>query len=197
MNVKKQRMFYFVGMVLVIWSLFSMDIFTKMLAQKNFLLSFSHTNINQYASTSLPVFRLGGDQNWLEFSLTYVRNTGAAWGLFSSMDERFRPYFFNVITIIAMIVIGLVIRTTARSKTLARLALFLIFSGACGNFFDRVVLHYVVDWLHVRWNFFSWYYDFPVFNLADSCVTIGVSLLLIDMIVTEYKGKKRGSATIS
>lgn len=197
MKFNKKRMFYTFGVFLMIASLFSLDIFTKMLSQKYFLLDFSHIDINHYSSTSLPIFTLGGGQNWLDFSLTYVRNTGAAWGAFSTMDERFRPYFFNVVTIISMIIIGLVIRSTPRSKILARLALILIFSGACGNFFDRFVLHYVVDWLHVRWTIFSWYYDFPVFNLADSCVTIGVSLLLIDMIVSEYRGKKRGSTAIS
>lgn len=197
MKLTKNRLVYLLGFIFVVGSLFSMDIFTKMLAQKHFLVDFSHTDINQYVSTSLPVFKLGGDKNWLDFSLTYVRNTGAAWGMFSNMDERFRPYFFNTVTIIAMLVIILVIRTTPRSKLLSRLALFLIFSGACGNFFDRFFLHYVIDWLHVRWSVFSWYYDFPVFNIADSCVTIGVSLLLIDMFLSEYRGKKRGSTTIS
>lgn len=197
MLLNKRRLFYIFGVILVITSLFSLDIFTKILAQKYFLLSFSQTDINQYASTSLPVFTIGGNFNWFEFSLTYVRNTGAAWGMFSNMDERFRPYFFSIVTIIAMVIIGFVLRSTPRSKTLARLALIVILAGACGNFFDRFVLHYVVDWLHVRWTLFSWYYDFPVFNIADSCVTIGVGLLLIDIVVTELKGKKSGSTTIS
>ena len=121
--------------------------------------------------------------------------------------------FFYAITIIATLVILLYWRQTPVSHRLVRFALALIFSGAIGNFTDRFSLGYVIDFIDVRWlvplpftinlswNFFPdflgflnqnidtsfWQYNFPNFNWADSMVTIGVSLIIIDMIFFEKK----------
>jgi len=197
MTNNKYKFISFVAFFLIVFSLFSLDMMTKMEAQKNFLASYSPTNIHDYVSTSAPVFTVGTYKNWLDFSVTYVRNTGAAWGFLGNMDERYRPYFFNTITLLAMALIIVFFRQTPRSKLLARLGMIFIFSGACGNFFDRFVFHYVIDWIHVRWSLFSWYYDFPVFNIADSCVTTGVGLLIIDMFSSGPKRNKDATTTIS
>ena len=122
------------------------------------------------------------------------------------MDDRVRVPFFYAITIIATLVILLYWRQTPVSHRLVRFALALIFSGAIGNFTDRFSLGYVIDFIDVRWliplpfainlswdffpsflgflnqniNISAWQYNFPNFNWADSMVTIGVSLIIID-----------------
>ncbi|MEN9835542.1 MAG: hypothetical protein RL011_1735, partial [Pseudomonadota bacterium] len=82
-------------------------------------------------------------------------------------------------------IILLYLRSTPVHHRLAIFSLSLILSGAIGNFLDRVRFGYVIDWIDVRWNLAGWRYDFPNFNFADSCITVGVSLLLIDMLFFE------------
>ncbi len=102
------------------------------------------------------------------FYLTFVHNEGAAWGMLSGKME-----LFFVITIVVLVVIGYILFTTDRKKTLLRIALVVILGGTLGNFYDRVVFGYVRDFL----NFYPLGYDFPVFNVADSALTIGYVLL--------------------
>ena len=123
------------------------------------------------------------------FNFSYVRNPGAAWGFLSGMDEKIRVPFFHVVTILCILFILLYIITIPISHRLARLALVLVFSGAIGNFIDRVTLHYVIDWIDVRWNIFGWYYAFPNFNWADMCITVGASLFFFDAIYLDRKRK--------
>ena len=73
---------------------------------------------------------------------------------------------------------------------MSRLGIAFIFSGAAGNFIDRVWLHYVIDWVHFKWNLLGWQYDYPVFNVADSAVTLGVILLIFDSIIEEIRNRK-------
>lgn len=115
------------------------------------------------------------------FYLTYVQNTGAGFSLF----EGFGMTFFAIVTIVALILIGYIYFMVNDYRY--QLALALVFSGAIGNFIDRLVLGYVRD-------FFSFYIfgsPFPVFNVADICITIGFAILLIIYIYDEYKEKKR------
>ena len=102
------------------------------------------------------------------FYLTFVYNEGAAWGMLSGKME-----LFFVITIVVLVVIGYILFTTDRKKTLLRIALVVILGGTLGNFYDRIVFGYVRDFL----NFYPLGYDFPVFNVADSALTIGYILL--------------------
>ena len=102
------------------------------------------------------------------FYLTFVHNYGAAWGMLSGKME-----LFFVITIVVLVVIGYILFTTDHKKTLLRIALVVILGGTLGNFYDRVVFGYVRDFL----NFYPLGYDFPVFNVADSALTIGYVLL--------------------
>ena len=115
------------------------------------------------------------------FYLTYVQNTGAGFSLF----EGFGMTFFAIVTIVALILIGYIYFMVNDYRY--QLALALVFSGAIGNFIDRLVLGYVRD-------FFIIYIlrsPFPVFNVADICITIGFAILLIIYIYDEYKEKKR------
>lgn len=173
--------FLFCGMVL-------MDQGTKFLAEKNYMLESTAHNIHDYFASSKNIFHIGGD-SWLNFSLTYVRNTGAAWGLLGNLPENIRPYFFYILTAVAMIFIVYLFFKTSPSNFITRLGIVLIFSGAMGNYIDRVWLHYVIDWIHFNWNLFFWQFDFPVFNIADCCVTSGVILLILEILVSEIKLK--------
>ena len=99
------------------------------------------------------------------FSLTYVENVGAAYGIFEGAR-----WFLIGITVIVTVGIVIYYRRLPKTKPYnkARFALLLITAGALGNFIDRVRNGYVVDFLQAR------FIDFPVFNIADSCVVIGV-----------------------
>lgn len=115
------------------------------------------------------------------FYLTYVQNTGAGFSMF----EGFGMGFFGILTIIALVVILYLYFTASDYRY--QLALTLVFSGAIGNFIDRMIFGYVRD-------FFSVYIfgsPFPVFNIADICITVGFGALLICYCYDEYKEKKR------
>ena len=114
------------------------------------------------------------------FRLLYVRNTGAAWSLFAGSGMT----FFYVITIVALIVLFLFYRACEERDVWNRIALALMMSGALGNLIDRICFQYVRDFLH--FNFFG--YDFPVFNIADSVLCIGVFLIIVAFVLEERRG---------
>lgn len=115
------------------------------------------------------------------FSITYVRNKGAAFSFLSNFDYR-RP-FFIAITLVAMIAIIVTFRKLRDDQRLAAVSLSLIFSGAVGNLIDRVRLGEVIDFLDVYWKTHHW----PAFNVADSAICVGVALLALDMIREERR----------
>jgi signal peptidase II len=109
------------------------------------------------------------------FNLTYVRNTGAAFGLLSRAPESFRIPFFIIIPLIALTVIILIFKKTKETELLMITSLSLILGGAIGNFIDRVRFGYVVDFADLHWfNKYHW----PAFNIADTAIVIGVALLI-------------------
>lgn len=109
------------------------------------------------------------------FYLTYLENRGAAFGIFQ--DGR---WFFIITTIIAS---GVMVWFFIKNNNfLLRVSLMLIVSGGIGNLIDRVFRGFVVDFL----DFYPFGYDFPIFNFADICVTVGVFLFVI-YIIFVYK----------
>ncbi len=158
---------------------FALDQFTKAWSEKAFLIYASADNIRDFSSRSLNLFRWGSS-SWLELSLTYTRNTGAAWGLFGQLPEVIRPIFFYLVTPLAIFIILSFFIKSGVKNFLAYLGIVLLLAGALANYFDRVFLHYVIDWIHVSWKIFGWFYDFPVFNVADSAVSIGVCCLMLE-----------------
>jgi signal peptidase II len=110
------------------------------------------------------------------FSLTYVRNTGAAFGFMASANPSFRVPFFLIVPIIAMVVLGFLYRDLPPKAKWRATALGLVSGGAIGNLIDRVRLGYVVDFLDFHWK--NVYY-FPAFNVADSAICVGVAILLL------------------
>jgi len=104
------------------------------------------------------------------FYITYVRNTGAAWSIFS--DKTW------LIIIISLIIIGIVVFYIYKNKPkmkLEKIGYSLILGGAVGNFLDRIIYGYVVDFL----DFYIFGYNYPIFNLADTFIVVGIFLLVI------------------
>lgn len=155
--MKKSKLF---GLVIIIL-LIALDLITKHLAE---------TNIGLYQQVSvIPNF----------FWLTNVRNTGAAWSLFDG-----KVGLLSVVSFVASVILAFVYLKDKQSK-LANTALVLMIAGTIGNFYDRLVLNYVRDFL--SFNLFG--YMFPVFNIADSLLVIGVVLLIVEVFLDEKRNR--------
>lgn len=110
----------------------------------------------------------------------YAENPGAAWSLFAGAASWFRTPFFLMVSLAAMVFIVYYFRRTSSDQRVLRLALALVFGGALGNFLDRVRLGYVIDFIEWHWyEVASW----PIFNIADSAISVGVALMLLDMVL--------------
>ncbi|WP_243387006.1 signal peptidase II [Bacillus kexueae] len=115
------------------------------------------------------------------FYLTSHRNRGAAWGILQG-----QMWFFYIITSVVIVGIIYYIQKYGKKERLMGIALGFMLGGAIGNFIDRLFRKEVVDFI----NTFIFTYDFPIFNIADSALTIGVILLFIYMLFFEGKQKK-------
>lgn len=104
------------------------------------------------------------------FSITYVRNDGAAWSILSG-----NRIFLIMITIVAMILIYVFFIKNKKLSRLENVTYGILYSGIIGNLLDRIFIGSVIDYLD--FNIFG--YNFPVFNLADMCIVISVILLVI------------------
>ncbi|HSB30651.1 MAG TPA: signal peptidase II [Candidatus Sulfobium mesophilum] len=119
-------------------------------------------NLNLYQVMSVLPF----------FNLVYYRNIGSAFGMFKGLGNP----FFILISAAAIVAITVMIIKDSGSRT----GLSLILGGAAGNLTDRIMHGYVVDFLEVYAGNFYW----PAFNVADSALTIGIMLLILDAIRT-------------
>lgn len=116
------------------------------------------------------------------FYLTSHRNPGAAWGILQN-----QMIFFYIVTVTVLAGVIYYLHTYARGNRKLSIGLSLILGGAIGNFIDRLFHKEVVDFL----DFIIFKYDYPIFNIADSALVIGVILVII---VTFLDEKKRGQA---
>ncbi len=134
-------------------------------------------------------FKLGESIPVLDnlFSLTYIRNTGAAFGILATADPAFRVPFFVIVPLVALLAIGYIFRKIPESDIKLSTALSLVIGGAIGNLIDRVRLGFVIDFLDFHWKF---QYHFPAFNVADSAICVGVGLLMLDLLVAPDKNDK-------
>lgn len=114
------------------------------------------------------------------FNLTYVKNYGAGFSILQNQKT-----FLIVVTIIAVILVSYMLYKSKNNEYFQRVCYLLIIGGAIGNLIDRLTLGYVIDFL----DFYIFNYDFPVFNIADSFLTIGC-ILLIFSIMLEIKHEK-------
>lgn len=122
------------------------------------------------------------------FNLTYVRNEGAAFGIFGTSHPTFKEIFFLTMPPVALIIILGILRGVKDHDTKQIIALSMIFGGAIGNYIDRVRFRYVIDFLdfHINdSNVLRW----PAFNVADMAIVGGVSLLLFLMFTENRKNK--------
>ena len=109
----------------------------------------------------------------LDFTL--LHNTGAAFSMLAGASGWQRWFFIGLACVVSVLLIAWIWRTP-RGEKLLPLALALILGGALGNVIDRVLHGYVVDFIHAHWG--SAY--FPAFNIADSAITVGAALLILD-----------------
>ena len=115
------------------------------------------------------------------FAITSHRNKGAAWGMLQGQMT-----FFYIVTVIVVIGIIYMLHKHAKENKLLAISLSVILGGAIGNFIDRLFRKEVVDFL----DFTIFSYDFPIFNVADSALTIGVILVIIATFLEERKTKE-------
>ncbi len=111
------------------------------------------------------------------FNLTHIRNSGVAFGMFAGVASQYKSMFFILISAVAIIAILSFFRHTPDDQKMAQIGLILIFSGAVGNMIDRILYREVIDFL----DFFYKDHHWPAFNIADSCITVGVGFMMIDL----------------
>jgi signal peptidase II len=109
---------------------------------------------------------------------THVLNSGAAFGFLNGVDFPFKTVVIAVIATAALIGVGVYAASLAHHQIIARLGLALIIGGAAGNLIDRVVAGSVVDFVDVYWGT----HHFWAFNVADSAISIGVAIMILDML---------------
>jgi signal peptidase II len=113
--------------------------------------------------------------HWL--AITYTLNSGAAFSLFATLPPALRGLMLDGLAAAAVVVLGVLLARGARPPVISA-AFALIMGGAAGNLLDRAVRGRVVDFIYVH--YYSWSY--PVFNIADSAITIGVAIILIHSV---------------
>ena len=149
--------------LLLVIAILALDRWTKVLIQTRFDLNESASVIDGF------------------FNITYFRNTGVAFGIFSSISSPVKSLLLSAFTVLAaLIVVIYSLRSPLRNRLL-QVALSLILGGALGNLYDRVAYGYVVDFLE----FFVRSYHWPSFNIADSAISTGVVLLALEIIRNE------------
>jgi signal peptidase II len=126
------------------------------------------------------------------FHITYVRNTGAAFGIFRDSHEIFRKIFFLSMPPVAMGIILTMLKGVAGHDRWQIFALSMIFGGAFGNYIDRLRFGYVIDFLDFH---YKELWSYPAFNVADSAIVSGVGLLLLIMVTRERAAKRESSST--
>ncbi len=109
------------------------------------------------------------------FSLTYIRNPGAAFGLLAGSSNAFRMVFFGLTSIFALVLLCTILFRMPERDWMGRLSVAGILGGAVGNLIDRLRYGEVIDFLDVYVDTYHW----PAFNVADSAITVGVIVLII------------------
>ncbi len=108
---------------------------------------------------------------------TYTTNQGAAWSILEG-----KSWFFIIVAFIAIILLSVYFARTKEKERLTRFGIILILSGTIGNLLDRMMLGYVRDFIDVL----LFGYDFPIFNIADMCICLGVLLVCVEIFYEEF-----------
>ncbi len=130
------------------------------------------------------------------FSFTYTTNSGAAWSFLS--DKVWGQIFFKCLTAVALVLFYVYyLYVSKRGYRFLKVAVILVISGTIGNFIDRLAYNYVVDFL----SFIFGSYSFPIFNLADSFMCVGVIMVIIHYLFLDnnalFKSRKNGRKVVS
>jgi signal peptidase II len=123
------------------------------------------------------------------FSLTRVHNTGMAYGLLNGIDFPFKTAIIALVQTTALLGFVLYAASLAPGQRLTRVGLSFVIGGAVGNLIDRLTAGYVLDFFDFYWG--GWH--FWAFNIADASITIGVSLMILDLLTT---GRSRVPGTV-
>jgi signal peptidase II len=121
------------------------------------------------------------------FNLTYLTNNGAAFSMLAGQPALWRQVFFIGAAGVALVFIWLAQRSFGRNSALYTAALALIAGGAIGNLIDRIRFGFVIDFLDVYVGIHHW----PAFNIADSAITVGVTLFIFNNLVLERRQADR------
>ncbi len=122
------------------------------------------------------------------FNLTYILNSGAAFSFLADTGKPWVGRFFIIASIAAIVIIIFIYREVEDNRPL-KIALTLIMGGAGGNLIDRVLAGKVTDFLDFHIAGHHW----PVFNVADSCITIGVTIIIVQSVFEQYGAEKPDS----
>ena len=120
-------------------------------------------------------------ENFLRF--TYAENRGAAFSILQN-----QRWFFIIVTVIILLILGYIYFNTKNLTKLSKLSIAMTAGGAIGNFIDRLLLGYVIDFIDVR---FGNLYNFPIFNVADSFVVCGAILMMILILFNKFETSER------
>lgn len=118
------------------------------------------------------------------FSILSHRNRGAAWGMLQG-----QMWIFTIVTVVVIVGIIYYFHKEAKGKPLFQVSLMILLGGAIGNFIDRIFRGEVVDFVDTRIPIIN--YDFPIFNIADSALTIAVIMLIFVLLKEDAKEKRK------
>ena len=166
-RIEKYRLFWLTSFIIIV-----LDQVTKAWIEKVMMLHDSNAII--------PGF----------FNLTLIRNPGAAFGIFADGGGSLRTAFFITVSFVAMGVLTFLYTTAPPASLMLRLALSLVMGGAIGNLIDRIRFGEVVDFL----DFYVGQYHWPAFNVADSCISIGVTLLIVHTLFHRHANSGMASS---
>lgn len=132
------------------------------------------------------------------FDLVYIRNTGAAFGMFAGMEDGARQVFFYSIAVFAAVALGVFYSRLSEKARLLQVAVVLVFGGMAGNLLDRLRFGMVTDFLsvHIRdisldFSIFGRQFniplDWPAFNVADSAITVAMVLFVISAFLPQRR----------
>lgn len=155
---------YFLSLALIV-VLTAVDQIIKILVDKHIALN-EVINVIKFGNTKI-------------FSLTHIRNTGAAWSMMSG-----KTWFLICLPVVVCVFALIYMYKIRKTKKLEMFSISLFVAGGIGNLIDRIRLHEVIDYILFE------PVDFPIFNFADICVVVGVILFAAAMIFEEKKDKK-------
>ena len=155
---------YFLSLALIV-VLTAVDQIIKILVDKHIALN-EVINVIKFGDTKI-------------FSLTHIRNTGAAWSMMSG-----KTWFLICLPVVVCVFALIYMYKIRKTKKLEMFSISLFVAGGIGNLIDRIRLHEVIDYILFE------PVDFPIFNFADICVVVGVILFAAAMIFEEKKDKK-------